>query len=43
LGISARFAGNLSKAKEALALAQHGNTKYAAKHELDILLGVITR
>jgi tetratricopeptide (TPR) repeat protein len=43
LGVSARFAGNISKAKEALALAQHGNTKYAAKHELDILNGVISR
>lgn len=43
LGVSARFAGNIAKAKEALLLAQHGNTKYAAKHELDIITGVISR
>jgi tetratricopeptide (TPR) repeat protein len=43
LGISARFAGNISKAKEALTLALHGNTKYAARHELDILTGVISK
>lgn len=43
LGVSARYAGNIAKAKEALTLAQHGNTKYAAKHELDILNGVISR
>lgn len=43
LGVSAKFAGNIPKAKEALSLAQHGNTKYAAKHELDLLNGVISK
>jgi tetratricopeptide (TPR) repeat protein len=41
IGSSARMTGNAAKAKEALTNAQFGNIKYAAKHELDLLNGVI--
>lgn len=41
IGSAARMTGNAGKAKEALQNAQFGNIKYAAKHELDLLNGVI--
>jgi len=43
LGMSARHMGNVQKAKDAFQNALFGNTKYAAKHELDILNGAIVK
>jgi len=43
IGMSSKYTGNPTKAKEAFTNALFGNTKYAAKHELDVINGVIQK